>query len=169
MLGLMSPACARTSAYRQKGETESNNLMTLRTWTTEKSYQRFKNQNCNQSCYLCRARPLWEFDRWKVVKNEFPYDQIAETNDILTTKKHTGEQKITRAEQKELENIKKQYISLHYDMILENTKKKKTIPEHFHLHLITMKQSAAKRLALPQFNFKFLSKALARAKAFVEA
>lgn len=120
------------------------------------------------TCYLCAARPKCEFEKWKVVKNEYPYDRIAETNDILTLKRHTDEYKITRVEQKEFGKIKTYYINSRYDMVLENTKKKKSIPDHYHLHLIVMREPAWKSIVFPQLSFKFLSKALARTRAFVE-
>ena len=88
-----------------------------------------------------------EFAGWKIVENEYPYDRIAETNHMVTLKQHTAETALTSHEKMEYERDVKPYLQQQYDMIFENTLRAKSIPDHHHLHMIALKQTAPKRQA----------------------
>lgn len=81
---------------------------------------------------------------WKIVKNDFPYDKVASRHDMLIPLRHCIESNLTSEELREFVQIKRD-ISDQYDMFLENTNEKtRSIPEHFHLHLLQIKESEIK-------------------------
>lgn len=90
-------------------------------------------------CNLCKEKSVKEFKYWKIIKNRFPWDRIAKTHHMIIPIRHVVESKLTKAELKEFSLLKKSYIEKNYELIAESTKKKKTIPSHFHLHLIVAK------------------------------
>jgi hypothetical protein len=58
---------------------------------------------------------------------------------MLVPIRHTTEADLTVNEIMELAGIKSQIIAEEYDWIIEPTPKNKSIPDHFHLHLIVGK------------------------------
>lgn len=106
-------------------------------------YEDFLKEGGAEGCYICKAKPVKEYKYWKIIQNEFPYDEVAEINHIVATKKHKKEEKYTKAEIKEYRKIK-EYIHKTYDTILENTNGIKSIPEHQHLHLLRLKEREMK-------------------------
>jgi len=93
----------------------------------------------NSECVLCNATAIESFTSWKVIKNNFPYDLIAETHNMLVPLRHIKEGGLNEVELKELAMIKDGYVQ-DYDYIIEATNRTKSIPEHFHLHLIIGKK-----------------------------
>lgn len=80
-----------------------------------------------------------EWKRWNLVENAFPYDAIARQHHLLFPKRQfTHERSMSLAELFEFNNIKKE-ISGSYDSILENFESARSIPLHFHYHLINWK------------------------------
>lgn len=71
--------------------------------------------------------------------NAFPYDKIATSHDMVVPLRHVPEAELTPEERKELVEIKHEYVNANYEYILEPTHKKKSIPAHFHLHLVVLK------------------------------
>jgi len=63
-------------------------------------------------------------------------------NHILVTKRHTTYQKLNNAEKKEFDSIKANYINENYQMMVEATDRAKSIPNHFHMQLILLKNLA---------------------------
>jgi hypothetical protein len=57
---------------------------------------------------------------------------------MIVPLRHVGEDELSEEEKAELLAIKKSYINEHYDYSLEATGK--SIPNHFHLHLIVTKE-----------------------------
>lgn len=92
----------------------------------------------NDGCVLCKAESIKTFIHWKVINNKFPYDLIAATHHMLMPIRHVKEADLTDEEKVELISIKDDYVQ-QYDYILEATNKTKSIPQHFHLHLIIVK------------------------------
>jgi len=94
-------------------------------------------------CPLCYNKPIKIFKYWKILKNDFPYDRIAKVHDLLVPKRHETEDKLTKKELEELKLIKDKYVNdknkHKYTFIMEVTKLGKTIPSHFHLHLLGLK------------------------------
>lgn len=90
-------------------------------------------------CALCtEAEIIKTFTHWKITVNEFPYDLIAQTHHMIFPIAHVAEEDISPEAWQEFREIKKDYIQL-YDMIIEGTSRMKSIPEHYHLHLILEK------------------------------
>lgn len=110
--------------------------MNRRTPQTEESYQKRRGENT--PCPFCAEDSLYSWEAWKIVKNEFPYDNLAEKHDILTLKAH--ERDMNNKEYSELKEIKKLKFIGEYDCILENLPHSQSVPEHFHLHLIRWKR-----------------------------
>jgi len=86
--------------------------------------------------------PIKEFTHWVIVDNQFPYDAVATTTHMLATKRKVAFdwQLLTEDERSEFEQIKKEYLSEHYDAIWENLPKGQTVPGHFHLNLLILKR-----------------------------
>jgi len=90
-----------------------------------------------RACRLCVATEIMSFEHWKIIKNEFPYDLIAKAHDMIVPKRHVNEEELTPREWEELHKIK--YSSLQtYDILMEGTRRTKSIPQHFHIHLIQL-------------------------------
>lgn len=90
-------------------------------------------------CALCKAPALKSFRYWKIIQNEFPWDRIAKVNHLIVPKRHLQEEGLHEKERRELLLIKSTFIGEIYEFIGEATIKKKSIPNHFHLHLIIIK------------------------------
>lgn len=114
----------------------------LRTQKTHDEYEGHKRSGgLNNGCVLCEAKSIEEFNYWRVIKNRFPYDRIAEVHDMLIPKRHTKEADLTEEERGELLGAKNgQYVSQNYHFIMEATTDVKSIPAHFHLHLTKIKK-----------------------------
>jgi hypothetical protein len=114
-------------------------MSTFRTKKTYDAYEAHKNAGMlEQSCPLCKENSIQEFVYWRVIPNNFPYDRIAKKHDMLVPKRHVKETDLTQEEKEELLRIKQD--SLHeYFYIVEAHQKQKSIPEHFHLHLLIPK------------------------------
>jgi len=130
--------------------------MTLRTKKTQTRYDIYRNNNKKAACYLCKAKSLYNFKKWKIVENEYPYDFIASRHHMITLKKHTGEEKLTKAERDEFTEIKRQFLNSNYDMLFENTDKKKSIKNHYHLHMMDYKKSEMTPLTVPRKWYEYL-------------
>lgn len=91
-------------------------------------------------CNICEKAPLIkDFKYWKIVDNIFPWDKIAKIQHMMVPKKHITYKELKEEERKEFDEIKLGYIDEKYDIMAEATTKIKTIPAHFHIHLIVMK------------------------------
>lgn len=109
-------------------------------------YLQFIRSGKLPKCYLCGAKPVKDYKYWKIVENEFPYDEVAETTHIVSPKRHLTETGLTWREMSELQNVKDD-IHKEYDMILENAHKNKLIPGHYHLQLLKLKE---RMLVMPE-------------------
>lgn len=115
-------------------------MASLRTEEGKRKYQEYlKTGELSNSCPLCDKESIKDFNFWKIVENSFPYDQIAKIHHILVLKRHISEKELNEDETKELALIKESYINLEYDLLIETTHKNKSIPDHFHLHLIVLR------------------------------
>lgn len=113
----------------------------LRTPEGKRLYDEYqRNPEFTGTCVLCSVPALKNYKHWKIVKNSFPYDRIAKVHDMLLPLRHTNEEELTLEELEELKNIKKEILNSDYEFILEATNKRKSIPAHFHLHLIIVKE-----------------------------
>jgi diadenosine tetraphosphate (Ap4A) HIT family hydrolase len=92
------------------------------------------------ACPLCTATPIKEFTHWVIVKNEYPYDAISIKHDLLLPKRHFRHDGVLNVqEQSELLELKKTYLDTEYTMLIETLPSSKSIPGHYHLHLIVPK------------------------------
>jgi len=116
-------------------------MATLRTPEGEKKYQDYiKAGGLDNGCPLCRDTARKTFTYWKIVSNDFPYDRVAGAHDMVVPLRHITEHELTAEELEELREIKHSYINDTYDYVIEAVYKKKSIPKHFHLHLVTLKE-----------------------------
>ncbi len=117
-------------------------MIVLRTPETEEKYQEYmRAEGLTAPCSLCEKVAVKEFAFWKVVENIFPYDKVAKTHHMLVPIRHVQEKELTQEEKEEFALIKESFVNPNYDWIIEMTRKKKSIPGHFHVHLIVGKES----------------------------
>lgn len=101
--------------------------------------QRRSEPQWNKHCPLCAKEILHTFTYWHIIPNSYPYDNIAEVHHMLIPKRHTVESRLTPNELQELVSIKESHIHTVYEYIMEATHSCKSVPNHFHLHLIVEK------------------------------
>jgi hypothetical protein len=112
----------------------------LRTKKSEKKYHDLvKAGLLKHGCRLCQVSSLKEFTYWRIIRNDFPYDLIAKVHDMIVPKRHAKESELKEIEKKEYAKIKTTYLEAKYEFIVEPMMKLKSIPAHFHLHLIIVK------------------------------
>jgi hypothetical protein len=115
----------------------------VRTKKMHEKYQKYRKAHFKEGvCNLChktKTATIKSFRYWRIVPNLFPWDRIAKTHHMLIPKRHRTYEKLTPPEKKELEKLKPSYINQHYWVIAEATHRKKSIPDHFHLHLLVLK------------------------------
>ncbi len=115
---------------------------------TKKIHEKYKRVLTKRSpldaCVLCKKIALKEFKYWKIVHNRFSWDRIAKIHHMIIPKRHIVYEQLNTKEKKEFESIKSKYIDKKYELIAEMTAKEKSIPEHFHVHLIIMKKLGKK-------------------------
>ncbi|TSC67729.1 MAG: hypothetical protein G01um101466_651 [Parcubacteria group bacterium Gr01-1014_66] len=115
---------------------------TLRTKEGETRYHAYLKhlqEKGDDQCVLCPKIPLHSFQFYKIVQNDFPYDRLAETHHMLIPLRHSAESELLKEEKIELQHIKEDYLDENYHYIIEATNRNKSVPGHFHLHLIVMK------------------------------
>lgn len=93
----------------------------------------------NDGCKLCAAVSLVEFKHWRIVENKFPYDLITRTHHMIIPKMHIDDRSIDPEQWAEYQKIKSTYINENYEYLLEPTIRNKSIPTHFHMHLLNSK------------------------------
>lgn len=108
-------------------------MKSLRTHETQEAYR--KSRALPQGCGICDGKSIKDFSNWRIIPNRYPYDLIAEKHHMLVSKRHVSETELTDEEMREFREIKDKFID-EYEFILEPTKNRKTIPYHFHIHLL---------------------------------
>ena len=115
-------------------------MPSLRTPEGKEKYRDYlKNEQPGGPCSLCEKEGLRSFKFWKITENSFPYDLIAKTHHMIVPLRHIPETGLHEKEIQELNEIKQGFINTEYDYIIEATPKNKSIPGHYHLHLIVGK------------------------------
>jgi len=115
-------------------------MISLRTEEMRAAYKKYVTDNPQgTTCPLCDKKPLRIFTHWKITVNDFPYDTIASTHHMIMPLRHVTEGELNEEERAEMIDIKNQFINPHYDNIIESTPQNKSVPAHFHLHLIVGK------------------------------
>lgn len=97
-----------------------------------------------RACPLCAddRTIVAEFKLWRITENRFPYDRITTLHHMLIPKRHVTENELTSEELTEFKHIKETELNENYTFIMEALPKQKSIPTHFHLHLIVPKEFA---------------------------
>jgi diadenosine tetraphosphate (Ap4A) HIT family hydrolase len=119
--------------------------MQFRKKRTLAKYYEYKKTQEKEVCNFCigeHKNKTHAFAYWKILKNLFPYDYIAEEHDLLIPKRHfRTESEMTHEEWKELVFIKTTILPKHnsFDIILENFEHMRSV-EHYHLHLLKFKE-----------------------------
>jgi len=90
-------------------------------------------------CFLCAAKSIQEFKHWRILLNDFPYDVFATTHHLIVPKQHKAERSLTEEEKEELMHLKESVLDGVYEFVVETLPSQKSIPEHFHLHLMVFK------------------------------
>ncbi|MCR4328353.1 MAG: DUF3605 domain-containing protein [Patescibacteria group bacterium] len=112
----------------------------LRTNKMYEKYVRFIHKGgLREECVLCTKKPIKSFRYWRIIMNDFPYNRITNIHHMIVPKRHTVEAKLTKKEREELQKLKMRYVSPNYTFIMEASHKDKSIPSHFHLHLVVIK------------------------------
>jgi hypothetical protein len=115
-------------------------MIDLRTEETHERYEQFKRDGfLDHGCNLCKMQPIKEFEFWKIINNDFPWDLVFKTNHMLIPKRHIVYNELNEEEKKEFDLIKSDYVDKNYGLLIEATNTKKSIPSHFHIHLIVFK------------------------------
>lgn len=116
-----------------------------RSWRSQEMHDRYTSErqsdlqhdNC---CPLCEAPTIQEFEYWRIIPNKYPYDAVALKHEQIVPKRHTAGDDLTEEEQAELVTLKKGALNESYTFMIEALPKTKSIPGHFHLHLMVPKQ-----------------------------
>ena len=90
------------------------------------------------------APTITDFDTFRVIPNQFPYDTIAEVHHLLIPKRQvTTPAEFTLQEHGDIATIISSLTQTQdYDQILYNFPHKQSAPQRFHLHLITLKRAS---------------------------
>ncbi len=97
------------------------------------------NGHHDDVCQLCQAPSIKEWSHWRIIENIFPYDLIAKTHHMIIPRRHAGEDELSSPELEQLKLLKQEYINENYGWLMEAVKRRKSVPAHFHLHLVTSK------------------------------
>jgi len=98
-----------------------------------------ENGGLDGPCVLCAAESIEEFTYWRIIPNEFPYDRVAAVHHMIVPKRHITDSEFSEDERNELMSIKHTRLQ-DYQYLLETTHVTKSVPAHFHLHLIVTKE-----------------------------
>lgn len=113
--------------------------VSLRTFKDELRYEKTKQTRKNNSkTVLQEETSIREWDKWKLIHNEFPYSSAFKTHHMLLPKRVVSQENLTQQEKNDLEVILKE-LSQSYDCQLINFSKKQSIKQHFHIHLLVYK------------------------------
>jgi hypothetical protein len=115
-------------------------MPSLRTTEMKNRYKEYLNSHPSDgSCPICSKEAIKNFKYWKITDNSFPYDLIASKHQMIVPNRHVAEEELLSDELDELIKIKREFIDTEFDYIIEATTKNKSVPGHFHLHLIVGK------------------------------
>ncbi len=108
--------------------------MYRRTRETEVAYQEAM-KNGDTADFTSRDA-IKEYTYWKIVHNQFPYDNIATRNHILVPKRKVAN--TMELETHEIEELSLIKSILDYEIIWENLGDARSVKQHYHLHLLDL-------------------------------
>lgn len=103
---------------------------------TEKGEQRYVDiKKANKLIPLLDEPAIRQWSYWKLVVNSFPYDICFKEHDLLIPFSGGAiRESLSEVEITELNQIINEYAMDKYDMIFENTMKRRSVPGLFHIH-----------------------------------
>jgi len=114
-----------------------------RKWRTKETQDRYQAERQaavhSDSCPLCSDESIREFTHWRIIPNKYPYDAIASKHTMIIPKEHLTESELSPAALAELDELKQTTLNEEYLYIIEALPVTKSIPGHFHLHLVLPK------------------------------
>ena len=116
----------------------------MKTWRLPESeqvytiYREANKDKFQNRCLICEIPIKQRLGLFNIVPNEFPYDAVSTLNDMLVLAVH--QPCLTIPLMRELEKTK-ELLAWYgtYDLMLENMPSKKTVPGHWHLHLLRLR------------------------------
>ncbi len=120
--------------------TQQNIMMpfTLRTIQSEAKYQ--ADKKAGRTIPLHKEPILQRFTHWFLIDNRYPYDAAFTTHHMLLPYSRVSHRnELNEAELRELKEIFTYFVEPNYDVILDNTTKRRSVTDHYHIHLLTYK------------------------------
>ena len=111
------------------------------------TWERYQNAPKRKEgyCFMCKLEGIVivkKFKHWYIVKNQYPYDTVAEVHHLLVPRDHIAqaenltdqctEEAATIMEAIEFEGF--------YDCMISNFPSKQSQKQHFHVHLVKWKR-----------------------------
>jgi len=93
-------------------------------------------------CELEAMVVITEFAHWRLIHNNYPYDEVAEIHHMLVPKDHVSfDDGVTVEAKEELMLINEEFEKNgKYDCIMQNYPIGQSQPQHLHYHLLTWKR-----------------------------
>lgn len=120
--------------------------MPLRTAETQAGYDQWKKDHPQgvPECFLCVREPKTRCGKyWKIIANDFPYDEIATESDMIVPLRHFARKRdINGEESAELWDILQRIDDgdfPEYSAIIENFNGGRTQKNHYHIHVVCMR------------------------------
>ena len=111
---------------------------------TDETLQRYNEvmseREGSDVCPLCAVPSIADYTHWRVIPNDFPYDRLAITHHLLIPKRCCNDNELTADEHAELINLRDTVLNDSYDSMVVNMPKFTSIKQHFHYHLIVLKE-----------------------------
>lgn len=108
------------------------------------TYEKYVNRVPDSKCFMCGSDncvTIKSYKHWKIIENNYPYDNVAQVHHMLVPKRHIPfTHSFEKEEETELWLIK--YMinkTTDYDCILENFAHGQSQPGHVHYHLLKWK------------------------------
>lgn len=113
---------------------------TLRTPQNEAQYQADKANG--RTIPLYKEPILQRFTHWFLIANRYPYDLAFTTHHMLLPYSRVSHRnELSMAELRELKEILTYFVEPNYDLVLDNTTKRRSVTDHYHLHLCSYKET----------------------------
>jgi len=114
-----------------------------RSWRTQETHDQYLHDRQvdikTDRCPLCTAETLVQYTYWRIIPNKYPHDAVADKHEMIIPIGHTLERELSPEAKQELYNLKYNVLGKQYVFILEALPGQKSIPGHFHLHLMNPK------------------------------